>query len=43
MTDKRYWLWLALCLGEGAKFKEILEDFGSVEKLYNSNVIEWKM
>jgi DNA processing protein len=43
MTDKRYWLWLQMCLGEGAKFKEILEDFGSVEKLYESNILEWKM
>jgi len=43
MTDKRYWLWLQLCLGAGAKFNEILDDFGSVEKLYDSNLIEWKM
>ena len=43
MTDKRYWLWLSNCLGEGAKFKEIIEDFGSVEKLYESNLLEWKM
>ena len=43
MTDKRYWLWLQMCLGEGAKFGEILEDFGSVEKLYESNILEWKM
>jgi len=32
-----------MCLGEGAKFGEILEDFGSVEKLYESNILEWKM
>jgi len=32
-----------MCLGEGAKFVEILEDFGSVEKLYESNILEWKM
>lgn len=43
MTDKRYWLWLQMCLGEGAKFLEILEDFGSVEKLYESNILEWRM
>ena len=43
MTDKKYWLWLSKCLGEGARFNEIIEDFGSVERLYESNVIEWKM
>ncbi len=43
MTDKRYWIWLSKCLGEGAKFKEIIEDFGSVEKLYESNILEWRM
>ncbi len=43
MTDARYWIWLQQCLGEGAKFKEIIEDFGSVEKLYESNILEWRM
>lgn len=43
MTDKRYWIWLQMCLGEGARFKEIIEDFGSVENLYNANILEWKM
>lgn len=43
MTDKRYWIWLQLCLGAGARFKEIIDAFGSVEELYNSNIIEWKM
>ncbi|MBQ9530568.1 MAG: DNA-processing protein DprA [Eubacterium sp.] len=43
MTDKRYWIWLSNCLGEGAKFKEIIEDFGSIEKLYESNILEWRM
>lgn len=43
MTDNaRYWIWLQQCLGEGARFKEIIEDFGSAENLYNSNIIEWK-
>ncbi len=42
-SDKRYWLWLQMCLGEGALFKEIIEEFGSVEKLYNSNILEWRM
>lgn len=43
MTDIRYWLWLQMCLGEGARFKEIIDDFGSVENLYHANIIEWKM
>ena len=43
MTDKRYWIWLSQCLGEGAKFKEIIEDFCSVQKLYDSNILEWRM
>ena len=43
MTDKRFWIWLQMCLGEGAKFKEILDDFESVEKLYESNILEWRM
>ena len=43
MTDIRYWLWLAQSLGEGARFKEILADFGSVEALYNSNILERRM
>lgn len=43
MKDKRYWLWLQMALGEGARFKEIIEDFGSVEKLYDSNILEWRM
>lgn len=43
MTENvKYWIWLQQCLGEGAKFNEIIEDFGSVENLYNSNIIEWK-
>ena len=43
MSDKKYWIWLQLCLGQGAHFLEIIDEFGSVEKLYDSNVIEWKM
>ena len=43
MIDKRYWLWLQTCLGAGVKFSDILDDFGSVEKLYESNLLEWKM
>lgn len=43
MTDKRYWIWLQMCLGEGARFKEIIDDFGSVENLYKANILEWRM
>lgn len=43
MSDKRYWIWLQMCLGAGAFFKEIIEEFESVENLYNSNILEWKM
>ena len=43
MADKRYWIWLQLCLGEGAQFRHIIEDFGSVEALYHSNIVQWKM
>lgn len=38
-----YWLWLQKALGEGARFKEILEDFKSVKEFYNANIIEWRM
>lgn len=43
MKNDRYWIWLQKCLGEGAYFKEIIHDFGSVEALYNSNIIERRM
>ena len=43
MIDKRYWIWLQQCLGEGAMFKEILEDFNSIKELYESNILEWRM
>lgn len=43
MTDNaKYWIWLQQCLGEGAKFAEVIDDFGSVENLYNANIIDWK-
>lgn len=43
MTDKRYWVWLQQCLGEGAMFREIFEDYENPEKLYESNILEWRM
>lgn len=39
----RYWLWLQKALGAGAYIKSIIEDFGSVKKLYESNILEWRM
>lgn len=39
----RYWLWLQRALGEGAYIKNMIEDFGSVNKLYSSNILEWRM
>lgn len=42
-VDVRYWIWLQKCLGAGARFLEIIEEFGSVENLYNATVIDWKM
>lgn len=39
----RYWLWLQRALGEGAHINKIISDFGSVDNLYNSNIIEWRM
>lgn len=38
-----YWVWLACALGEGTRFKEIVDDFGGAKQLYDSNIIEWKM
>ncbi len=43
MTDKKYWIWLQLALGQGAFFLPILEDFGNPEELYKSNILVWKM
>ena len=38
-----YWLWLQKALGEGARFKEIIDDFGSIKLLFEANILEWKM
>ncbi len=44
MSDNAaYWLWLQRALGEGARFKEIFEDFESIDKFYHSNILEWRM
>ncbi len=38
-----YWIWLQKALGEGARIKEIIEDFGNAKSLYESNILEWRM
>lgn len=38
-----YWLWLQSALGEGVRFKEILEDFKNIKEFYNANILDWKM
>lgn len=38
-----YWVWLQSALGEGARIKEIIDDFGSAKAIYDANIIEWKM
>ena len=43
MSDVKYWIWLQLCLGQGAHFTPIIDAFGSVENLYASTIIDWKM
>lgn len=44
MSDNvRYWLWLQRALGEGANIKPIIDDFGSAKRLYEANILEWKM
>ena len=42
-SNLRYWLWLQKALGAGAFIKEIIDDFGSVKKLYEANAIELRM
>ncbi len=43
MTDIKYWIWLQLALGQGAHFLPILEGFENPQKLYESNILVWKM
>lgn len=38
-----YWIWLAQALGEGARIKEVMDDFGGAKQLYNANIMEWRM
>lgn len=43
MTDKQYWIWLQLALGQGARFLPILEEFETPEALYHANILVWRM
>ena len=45
MNSKKsvYWIWLSLALGEGSLSKEIIDDFGTAENIYNSNIMQWRM
>lgn len=40
MSNKRYWIWLQLCIGAAKHFTSLVEYFGSVEKIYNSNYLQ---
>ncbi len=42
-ANLRYWLWLQAALGEGARIKEIIREFGSAKGLYESNILQWRM
>lgn len=43
MSDKRYWVWLQLCLGAEKDFLSIIDYFGSIEELYESNFLQRQM
>lgn len=44
MSDNvRYWLWLQSALGCAKRFKNIIEEFGSVRELYNATILDYKM
>lgn len=42
MSDKRYWLWLQQTLGYAKPFDKIIEHFGSVRALYDSDYLTKK-
>ena len=41
--DVKYWLWLQYALGAGAPIKGVIDEFGSPQKLYIMNILEWRM
>lgn len=42
MSSAVYWVWLQLCLGADKDFFPILNHFGSIENLYDANIIDCK-
>lgn len=42
MSDKRHWIWFQLCLGVAKNFEPLLQEFGSIEKIYNANYLQRK-
>lgn len=42
-NDTIYWIWLARTLGAGAKIADIINYFGSPEKLYMAGEREWRI
>lgn len=43
MRGAEYWIWLARCLGAGARIDEMLLYFGSPEALYAAGSREWRL
>lgn len=43
MNDNIYWIWLSRTLGAGAKIADIINYFGSPEKLYMAGEREWRI
>lgn len=41
--SKLYWIWFQLCIGANKRFAPLLEYFGSIENLYNSNYLQRKV
>lgn len=43
MSDKKYWIWLQLTVGTNKNFSPIVDYYGSIEKLYDSNYLQRKV
>jgi len=41
MCEVKYWVWLSLCLGAGAKIKELLDYFSTPKKIYESDIFDY--
>lgn len=42
MSSTVYWVWLQLCIGADKDFFPILNHFGTIESLYDANIIDCK-